>query len=105
MHVVFITAGVRLAAATLNMQMGRGVCSGSKFSKKGEVRLGDVILRVNEHHIRQNEDLLAVLELYNLNDTVNLVVLRGDETHTIPVLLSFDREDPAASHAKLEGYI
>ncbi len=67
--------------------------------------LGDVILGVNEHPIRRNEDLPAVLDLFELGQFVNLSVLRAARPVTISVQLTYDREEPAACHAKLLGYV
>ncbi len=55
---------------------------------RGEIRLGDIILRMDEQKIESYEDLILALEKYQPGDDVTLLVKRGDQQ--LEVVLTLD---------------
>jgi len=53
----------------------------------GEIVLGDIIQAIDGEPVRSYDDLRNVLDNYKVGDVVELSVLRGDETITLPVTL------------------
>ncbi|MCB0665161.1 MAG: trypsin-like peptidase domain-containing protein [Saprospiraceae bacterium] len=56
-------------------------------NRRGEIVLGDIIVGVNEEKIKNNADLLLSLEKYKSGDEIEVVVLRGEETKKIKLVL------------------
>jgi S1-C subfamily serine protease len=55
---------------------------------RGEIQLGDIILRMDKQKIETYEDLILALEKYQPGDEVTLLVKRGDRQ--VEVLLTLD---------------
>jgi len=55
---------------------------------RGEIQLGDIILRMDKQKIESYEDLILALEKYQPGDDVTLLVKRGDRE--VEVLLTLD---------------
>jgi S1-C subfamily serine protease len=87
------------------MQIVWGVRSGSEVDRHGVLQLGDTIMAVGQHLIRREEDLLAILELYNLGEVVDMTVQQGKHTRTVKVELLFDRLDPKLDSLRMMGFV
>ncbi|MBR7147150.1 MAG: trypsin-like peptidase domain-containing protein, partial [Oscillospiraceae bacterium] len=59
---------------------------GSAAEKAG-LKMGDVILKVDDHEVDSYEELVAVKKKYSAGDTVTLTVYRGE---TVELSLTFD---------------
>lgn len=54
----------------------------------GKLRVGDIIIALNDQAIRNNDDLASYLEEHTLpGDTLNITVIRGNEQTNVPVVL------------------
>jgi len=59
--------------------------------RSGKIRLGDVILSINEDKIESNSDLILTLEKYKAGENVNVTILREKKEQIISVLLDQTR--------------
>lgn len=59
----------------------------TRRNNRGTIVLGDQILSVNGKEIKTAKDLFAQLEQFKVGDTVQLHILRGDQTLDVPVSL------------------
>jgi S1-C subfamily serine protease len=57
-------------------------------TEDGDIELGDIIVAVDGQKIANNDDLYRVLDKHELNDTVNVDVIRRGRHTTIPVRLT-----------------
>jgi hypothetical protein len=78
-----------------NMQIVWGVRSGSEVDRHGVLHLGDTITAVGQHPVRREENLLAILESFNLGEVVDMTLQQDRYTRTVKVELLFDRLDPS----------
>jgi S1-C subfamily serine protease len=69
------------------------------------LELGDIIVAVDEHAVQRNEDLVHVLDKFDLDATVQLTLQRPGQTVTIPVQLSLDLATPARGACRALGYL
>mgnify|MGYP003732428489 CR=1 FL=1 len=60
---------------------------GTKQRPDGTVILGDIIQAINGTKVNNLDELLNAIEKYKVGDTVEVTVLRGDETHKVRVTL------------------
>ncbi len=59
----------------------------TQYNEAGDVRLGDIILAVDDQPIESTKALLDVLEQHKVGDTVNVIVLRNKQRQSIKVTL------------------
>lgn len=82
-------------AVVSNVQTGSAAATAGiqpiRRNQRGEIVLGDIIIGVNEEKIKNNADLLLSLERYKSGDEIEVVVLRGDETKKIKLILDPSR--------------
>jgi S1-C subfamily serine protease len=75
---VEVTKGSAAAAAGLQ---------GMRRNRQGDLILGDVIVEIDQEPIASLDDMMRVLDQYNVGDTVSVVVLRNGRRLTLPVTL------------------
>jgi S1-C subfamily serine protease len=75
---VEVTEGSAAAAAGLQ---------GMRRNRQGDLILGDVIVEIDQEPIASLDDMMRVLDQYNVGDTVSVVVLRNGRRLTLPVTL------------------
>jgi S1-C subfamily serine protease len=79
--------GVLIRNVFSDSAAARSGLRGTKVYRSGEVELGDIIIKVNEHEIRGREDLLNTLERYQVGQEVEVTYRRGNETRKTKVVL------------------
>ena len=55
--------------------------------RNGQIRLGDIIVGINQEKVKSNGDLLLALEKYQPGDEVSVKVIREKETISVPLKL------------------
>jgi S1-C subfamily serine protease len=55
--------------------------------RSGEVLLGDIIVKINEHEVRGTEDLLNTLDRFQVGDVVQVTFVRGRSERKVDVKL------------------
>lgn len=65
----------------------------AQLTQSGEVILGDVIQAINDKPILTSQDLLKVLETYEVGDYVTLKIYRNGDILTLTVVLEATRTD------------
>lgn len=79
-----VSSGVLVTAGSgLNQP---AVAPGSPADKAGIV-VNDIITKINNDAIDENNSLTSLLSKYNVGDTVNMMVIHGGKTKTVPVKL------------------
>jgi S1-C subfamily serine protease len=68
--------GAVVGSVTEDGPASRAGFEGASVSREGEVTLGDLILAIDEHEIRGEEDLFQALEGYRVGDEVRVKVSR-----------------------------
>jgi S1-C subfamily serine protease len=77
----------------LVMQIDKGSAAetaglrGTQRDASGRVMLGDVIVSIGANTVASSDDLLNVLDKYQVNETVRVTVLRDGNRMTVPVTL------------------
>lgn len=61
---------------------------GIRRDKRGNIILGDIIVKIDEHEVRNQNDLFLALEKYKPGDTVTVVTQRNNRTMKFEVTLS-----------------
>ena len=79
-------SGVIINKVLPNSPAARAGLQGLRYTNN-EVFLGDVISGVNEHPVRNFDDLYNALDQYRPGDTVNLAVVRDGRSISVPVEL------------------
>jgi S1-C subfamily serine protease len=59
----------------------------TQYDAKGEVRLGDVIVAIDNKPVKTANDLFTLLEDYKVGDTVSVLVQRNGQRETLSVTL------------------
>lgn len=52
---------------------------GTTRTARGDIRLGDIVIDINGHKVRDGDDLVAKVLSYKVGDTVNLTISRNGE--------------------------
>ncbi|MBV69946.1 MAG: 2-alkenal reductase [Myxococcales bacterium] len=60
----------------------------TRYDRQGRLRLGDVIVQVDDVRIRTEDDLIASLEKYRPGDVLQVRVLNGSRSRTVSIKLS-----------------
>lgn len=60
---------------------------GTIVTRDGAVRLGDIIIAVDDHSITDMNSLLDALEMYEVGDTVNVTYIRNNKKNTTSIKL------------------
>ena len=60
---------------------------GMRRNRQGDLILGDVIVAIEQEPTASLDDLMRVLDQYNVGDTVSVVVVRNGQRLTLPVTL------------------
>ncbi len=63
----------------------------TQINRYGQVRLGDIIIRMNDAQITSNNDLILELEKYQPGDVVDLGLIRNDEEIEVRLPLDASR--------------
>lgn len=83
-------------ALIMNVTPGSGAESagiiGTSRNRKGEIELGDIIIKVNGDKVSSNNDLILAIEKYKEGDIVQITVLRDEKEVTLDVPLSQSNE-------------
>ena len=61
---------------------------GAYRNARGEVRLGDIIVAIEDEPVRNNDDYLSIMESHRPGDTLRVTVRDGDETRVLRVALT-----------------
>ncbi|MGC9326510.1 MAG: S1C family serine protease [Candidatus Hinthialibacter sp.] len=61
---------------------------GIQTNRQGEIILGDVIIAINDQTVKENNDLLKVLDDFSPGDEVTLLLRRDDQEREVKVQLS-----------------
>ncbi len=59
----------------------------TKQSRQGNVRLGDVITKVNSRSVKTNHDLMLALEKFKPGETIEVTIMREEQEKIVPVTL------------------
>ncbi len=54
---------------------------------RGRLVLGDVIIHIEDDRVQSSDDLMTILDKYQVGDTVSVTVIRDDKRLTLPVTL------------------
>jgi S1-C subfamily serine protease len=60
---------------------------GTSRARDGRIILGDIITKVGDYDVSNNDELLKALEKHKVGDTVNVTFLRGEETRATKIAL------------------
>lgn len=84
-------AGIRTGVLIRHVYRGttaeRAGLRGTKVFRNGDVQLGDVVTKIDEHDIATTEDLLNTLDRYNVGDTVELRYVRNGTVRKVSTTL------------------
>jgi S1-C subfamily serine protease len=81
----FIDKGVIILKVVENSAAAKAGLKGLEKKEFGKAGLGDVIIGINDKHIKDADEMLEVLEKYKPNDVVKLNLLRGNEMNRTSV--------------------
>jgi S1-C subfamily serine protease len=73
-----VQAGSKAEAAKLNP---------TRRTRNGQIVLGDIITKLDNHPVRNNKELLIALENYQVGDKISLTILRGGSEKDVEVEL------------------
>jgi S1-C subfamily serine protease len=83
--------GVEKGALVLNVYRGSPAAKAglrpTRMTPTGQIRLGDVILAIDDKPIIKANDLFDILEQYKIGDTVTLTILRDGEEEKVQATL------------------
>ncbi|MCB0686914.1 MAG: trypsin-like peptidase domain-containing protein [Saprospiraceae bacterium] len=83
-------AGIE-GAVVSNVQAGsaadRAGIIATRRNQRGEIVLGDIIVGLNDDKIKTNVDLLLALEKHKSGEEIEVVVLRGEDTERLKLVL------------------
>jgi S1-C subfamily serine protease len=60
---------------------------GMRRDRQGQLILGDIIVGIGEETVGSLDDMMQILDHYNVGDTVDVVVVRNGRRMTLPVTL------------------
>ena len=78
--VLIIQVNKGSAAATAGLRS-------SRRDARGRLVLGDVIIHIEDDRVQSSDDLMTILDKYQVGDTVSVTVIRDDKRLTLPVTL------------------
>ncbi len=78
--VLIIQVNKGSAAATAGLRSTRR-------DARGRLVLGDVIIHIEDDRVQSSDDLMTILDKYQVGDTVSVTVIRDDKRLTLPVTL------------------
>jgi S1-C subfamily serine protease len=59
----------------------------TQYDERGIIRLGDIIIGIDEKPVQTSDELFHLLEEHQVGDTVIITVQRNDQTRRVPVTL------------------
>jgi S1-C subfamily serine protease len=83
--------GVAIVRVQRGLPAAESGLIGASRDYRGNIKLGDVIVAIEDDAIKSQDDYAAALEKYQVGDTISITTLRGDETKTFDVVLSETR--------------
>jgi len=84
---VGVAEGALILTVAPNSAAAEAGLRGTRRDDNGRVRLGDVILAVNDQPIRKANDLYVALDKFQPGDAIVLTVLRDEKREEIKVSL------------------
>jgi S1-C subfamily serine protease len=82
-----VQKGAVIVRAFRNGPAARAGLRPTRRDSSGDIRLGDIILAVEDKPVEKANDLFDILETYKIGDTVTLTILRDDEKMQIKATL------------------
>lgn len=79
--------GVLIVQVSKGGAADRAGLRGTRRDAQGQLILGDVITQLDNERVRTSEELLTLLDNYQVGDTVTLTILRHHDSLTVPVTL------------------
>ena len=83
--------GVNKGAVVLNVYHNSPAAKAglqpTRLSRTGRIRLGDIIIAINDKPVVKANDFFEILEKYKAGDTVTLTILRDDEEEKVQATL------------------
>ncbi|MFV0478071.1 MAG: S1C family serine protease [Parahaliea sp.] len=79
--------GVPVVRTLAGMPADKAGIRGAYRNRVGEVVLGDIITRINDREIRNNDDFLNLLESHKAGDVVRIELHRGEQQRTVELTL------------------
>lgn len=73
--------GAIISEVIPNTPAAKAGLRGTLRDQNGQIRLGDIIVKMNDHLIKSYEDVYQVLDNINIGDTITLQYLRDNKTH------------------------
>ena len=82
-----IKQGVMIRKVSDQSAAKKASLRGTIVMRDGAVRLGDIIIAVDDHSITDMNSLLDALERYEVGDTVNVTYIRNNKKNTTTIKL------------------
>ena len=85
--------GVLIVSTIPGMPADRAGISGMSRDRRGNIVLGDIVIRIDDKKITNNDDLLTVLEQHKEGDKVELVIERDGHQYRTSVQLEITENE------------
>jgi S1-C subfamily serine protease len=79
--------GAALVSVAEGSAAHRAGLRGTQWDRSGRIRVGDVIVAVDQHAIQNTDDLFRALDRYGVGDAVTLTVRRNGRSRKVPLVL------------------